>query len=174
MKDLCKILSSLDELDLECIKVKLMNTEDGPGWSPEQADVVEKHYKRFLFLSATSEAPIVPTTLIDKFWHFHILDTRKYAKDCQQIFGYFLHHFPYLGLRDAEDAKCLQDVFKDSCLLYESVFGEPYPDEKVANCTSPKCRTCCSIGGSIGISYNIEDIIQEARRPTFNAFNSSQ
>ncbi len=27
--------------------------------------------------------PVVPSTGIDQAWHAHILDTRKYARDCQ-------------------------------------------------------------------------------------------
>ena len=41
------------------------------------------------------EAPHVPTIDIDLFWHQHILDTRAYAKDCQKVFGQFLHHFQF-------------------------------------------------------------------------------
>ena len=41
----------------------------------------------------------------------HILDTRKYAADCEAAFGHFVHHFPYLGLRGEEDTKALEAAF---------------------------------------------------------------
>lgn len=37
---------------------------------------------------------LVPTRDIDTVWHYHILDTHKYASDCKVVFGYFLHHNP--------------------------------------------------------------------------------
>lgn len=61
--------------------------------------------------------------MIDDFWHLHILDTQKYAEDCQVIFGYFLHHFPYFGMRGEEDAKNLSDSWEETCNLYQNRFG---------------------------------------------------
>jgi hypothetical protein len=60
---------------------------------------------------------------VDKFWHGHILDTMKYAEDCQRVFGYFLHHFPYFGMRDAEDAANLANAAATTRRLYEQEFG---------------------------------------------------
>ena len=47
---------------------------------------------------------------MDAFWHQHILDTVAYQRDTVQIFGYFLHHFPYFGIWAAKDAPfvCLE------------------------------------------------------------------
>ncbi|HSW20197.1 MAG TPA: hypothetical protein VLJ86_23450, partial [Ramlibacter sp.] len=64
---------------------------------------------------------------IDRFWHMHILDTRKYAADCEASFGHFVHHFPYLGLRGEEDAQALQAAFLQMQALYVQEFGEPAP-----------------------------------------------
>ena len=55
----------------------------------------------------------------------HILDTRKYAADCEATFGHFLHHFPYLGLRGADDMKALASAFDAMQQLYLKEFGEP-------------------------------------------------
>src|SRR5262249_39319225 len=59
----------------------------------------------------------------DRFWHMHILDTRKYAADCDAVFGHFLHHFPYLGLRGEEDAKALDAAFAQMQALLAREFG---------------------------------------------------
>jgi hypothetical protein len=61
---------------------------------------------------------------VDIFWHYHILDTMKYAADCEQVFGYFLHHFPYIGLRGEEDEAAHQRVGARMHELYEATFGE--------------------------------------------------
>ena len=114
----------IDELDLGPIKVKLMRP-DGENWSLEQVSEVEKWYKRFLCLSRKHPTvSIVPTKPIDIFWHYHILDTLKYSEDCQNIFGYFLHHFPYFGMRGDEDAKNFEQAFNHTKELFSREFTE--------------------------------------------------
>ncbi|GGY83730.1 hypothetical protein ACFFTM_05820 [Pseudoduganella plicata] len=67
-----------------------------------------------------------PLQDVDTFWHYHILDTLKYAADCQAVFGYFLHHFPYIGLRGEEDEAAHHRVGERMKELYEATFNEPY------------------------------------------------
>ncbi len=81
----------------------------------------------------------MPDKELDSFWHAHILDTMKYADDCEQIFGHFLHHFPYFGLRGEEDAQHLQDAFAETKRLYQAEFGEAYRVEIVAGCSVSSC-----------------------------------
>jgi len=120
-----QVLAAIDALDLACIKLKLMDAEEGHGWSREYADKMEIAYRRFLALMTKfPEETIAPTKDIDKFWHGHILDTLKYAEDCEKVFGYFLHHFPYFGMRGEEDAKSLQAAADKLHVLYEREFGE--------------------------------------------------
>ena len=120
-----QVLAAIDALDLDCIKLKLMDHEEGHGWSREYADKIEIAYRRFLALMVKfPEQTLAPTKDIDKFWHGHILDTMKYAEDCESAFGYFLHHFPYFGMRGEEDAKNLQTAADQLHVLYELEFGE--------------------------------------------------
>ncbi|WP_205588317.1 glycine-rich domain-containing protein [Helicobacter vulpis] len=67
----------------------------------------------------------MPPKDVDAFWHYHILDTQKCAQDCQEIFGYFLHHFPYFGMRGDQDAQNLQDSWNSTCQKYLARFGMP-------------------------------------------------
>lgn len=98
-------------LDLGPIKFKLMDSKDGEGWDRERADRVEVEYRNFLLLSgADSALPAVPFGDVDTFWHYHILDTQKYAADCDQLFGRFLHHFPYFGMRGETDKAALLEA----------------------------------------------------------------
>jgi hypothetical protein len=69
---------------------------------------------------------IAPQFDVDIFWHYHILDTMKYAVDCDNVFGYFLHHFPYLGLRGEDDEELHERAGVRTQELYESIFGDPY------------------------------------------------
>jgi hypothetical protein len=117
---------AIAELDLDPIKVKLMHGESGEGWSLAKVNAVEVEYKRFLYLMKKfpneRTAPLVD---VDTFWHYHILDTMKYAADCDRVFGYFLHHFPYLGMRGEEDEEALQRAGERMGELYAAAFGEP-------------------------------------------------
>src|SRR5712692_2359901 len=127
-KSVEQIVAAIQALDLEPIKFKLMDTEEGQGWSREYVDQMEIAYRRFLTLSVKySEETIAPSKDVDKFWHGHILDTMKYAEDCQNVFGYFLHHFPYFGMRGEEDAANLRAASANMHAIYEREFGEVLP-----------------------------------------------
>lgn len=161
------IRDRLDALDLGCIKVKLMCGKEGPGWSREKADRIEVQYRRFLFLTATRPEPIVPTTDVDEFWHAHILDTHKYFEDCERIFGGYLHHFPYFGMRGEDDARNLQAAFTQTKAIYRAEYGEAYGNasadcENCGNCTS-SCGVCAGSGSCGG-----QDVIRNETRPTLS------
>lgn len=127
-------VDAINALDLEPIKVKLMHLESGEGWTLEHANAIEFEYRRFLLLMKKfpheQTAPLVD---VDTFWHYHILDTMKYAADCDAVFGYFLHHFPYIGLRGEDDAAAHVRVGLRMKQLYESTFGEDYVRDAGAN-----------------------------------------
>jgi len=131
---------AIQDLDLEPIMVKIMDGEEGLGWSLGFTKRVAEEYKKYLelCLQYPNEA-LVPSTYVDDFWHFHILDTLKYAEDCQNIFGYFLHHFPYFGMRGKEDENNLKKAWKDSCDLYLRHFGEM--DKEIWQ-SSKRCPNC--------------------------------
>lgn len=115
---------TIDQLDLDPIKVKLMHKDSGEGWSLEYASTIEGEYRRFLCLMKLyPNEPLAPLFDVDIFWHYHILDTVKYAADCDRIFGYFLHHFPYLGLRGEDDEAAHHRVGARTKELYDTTFG---------------------------------------------------
>jgi hypothetical protein len=119
--------NAIDALDLDPIKVKLMHEESGEGWSLARANAVEKAYRRFLYLMKKfPEEQAAPLMDVDTFWHYHILDTMKYAADCEAVFGHFLHHFPYVGLRGAADEEAHRLMGERMRVLYEETFGEDY------------------------------------------------
>lgn len=122
------LLSAVMQLDLEPIKAKLTHAASGEGWSRVRANAVEREYRRFLCLMKLyPDDQLAPTVDVDTFWHYHILDTMKYAVDCSAAFGYFLHHDPSVGIDGAagEQARCEGGARMRT--LYESVFAERYP-----------------------------------------------
>lgn len=131
---------SIGNLDLEPIMIKVMDKEEGLGWTLEFTHRVVVEYKRFLTLCLEyPQFAMVPSTYVDDFWHFHILDTQSYQEDCQEIFGYFLHHFPYFGMRGEEDAQNLKLAWLASCALYEKRFGKI---DKELWSVSKRCPNC--------------------------------
>jgi hypothetical protein len=134
-KSIEQTVAAINALDLDPIKVKLMDPEEGQGWTREYVDRVEIAYRRFLTLLVTfPDETIAPTKDVDKFWHGHILDTMKYAEDCERVFGYFLHHFPYFGMRGEQDAANLRDASSRMHSIYEREFGESMPAANAAWC----------------------------------------
>ena len=134
-KTLEQTIAAIEALDLRPIKFKATRKEDGYGWTPEYADKVEIAYKRYLILVAKYPLmTMAPSQDIDRFWHSHILDTQKYAADCEATFGHFLHHFPYLGLRGEDDAKVQETASETMRELYGREFGEPMPSGEAAFC----------------------------------------
>lgn len=121
-----ELRAAIDVLDLGCIKYKLMHPADGEAWTKEKADRVETLYKRFLFMAVTDPRPFMPTSEIDDMWHAHILDTAKYVTDCEATFGFFLHHFPYFGLRGDRDVLNMVRLFIENCHRYETEYHESY------------------------------------------------
>lgn len=116
---------AINELDLEPMKAKLIEEGEGHGWTLEKADAVGEAYRCFLYLNLNfPERYLVPTKDIDLFWHQHILDTQKYAEDCQRVFGKILHHFPYVGMRGEEDVAVWKDCFQKTLHLFRTEFPE--------------------------------------------------
>jgi hypothetical protein len=116
-------LEMFTAVDLDPIKIKLMH-ESGEGWSAEHAAAVETEYRRFLYLAKVFPQEHLATTEdVDIFWHYHILDTMKYAADCELLFGYFLHHFPYAGMRGEDDRQALDCLGERTAMLYQQTFG---------------------------------------------------
>jgi len=139
------LLNQLTTLDLDAIKFKLMDPEEGEGWTREQADAVDLMYRRFLFLNIKfPDETIVPNKLIDKFWHAHILDTQKYMDDCQTLFGEYLHHFPYLGMRGEDDARLLADSFETTLSLFSHEFGVGLAATGDRSVEATKCSSACN------------------------------
>ncbi|MES2902082.1 MAG: hypothetical protein V4723_20310 [Pseudomonadota bacterium] len=121
------IVNAIEAIDLDPIKFRLMHVSAGEGWTREKTDAMETEYRRFLcLLVAFPEEQAAPTKDVDTFWHYHILDTAKYHADCEQAVGYFLHHYPYLGLLDSDEPGAEVRAADRTRELYEAAFGQAY------------------------------------------------
>jgi hypothetical protein len=141
-------LAKLTSIDLSMVRMKLHDPDEGKGWSENQLQVVEQEYRRFLALHLMyPEMAVVPCHLVDEMWHAHILDTQAYADDRERVFGFFLHHFPYFGMRSDEDAADLVAAYDETLARYRTAWGEPAKGVWVAedgtNCKRKEYRTQC-------------------------------
>lgn len=162
------VTASLLRLDLEPVKFCLIKKK---GWSLAKADKVSDLYLKFLMLIALyPDKSIVPTEAIDEMWHMHILDTRKYYDDCKNIFGTFIHHFPYYGVRDMDDETSMRISFEETLRLFEKHFGKkPYINGMSSDMIGQpaSCDDFCTSCDTGNCNSGINDLIMKKRkRPT--------
>jgi hypothetical protein len=133
-----------DLLDLSNVRMKLADVEEGPGLIADQIDLMETEYRKFLALQLMYPGTdIVPCEIVDEMWHRHILDTAAYREDCDAIFGQFLDHFPYFGMRGEADAQALNYAYADTLGRYEDAFGTPPADTWISTDAARCKRTAC-------------------------------
>lgn len=139
--DTTGILPEILDLDFERLKFKLQVREDGDKWTPEMTETGELEYKRYLTLIKVHPGrSIVPSRIIDGFWHQHILDTKAYREDCQKVFGHFVDHFPYFGIHGEEDQLELMEAFEETKRIYQHRFGCALDRFTAARCEGHACH----------------------------------
>jgi hypothetical protein len=121
--DVSAAIARVDQVDLAKIGKKLQY--DDPGyWTEELLVKAEAAYRRFLVLNLLYPGQqLAVNKVLDEFWHNHILDTAKYAQDCEDVFGSFLHHYPYFGLPGEDDEGQNLPAFAVTETIWQDVFG---------------------------------------------------
>lgn len=148
-----QMIEAIEALDLGPIKFKLMDPQEGEGWTRPFVERVGMQYKRYLTLVAKyPREAIAPDKDVDRFWHAHILDTRKYFDDCERVFGGYLHHFPYFGMRGAEDAAALARAGERTRELYAAEFGTEPRRADNAFCSVAAEAFCSASAGPVDTS----------------------
>ncbi|MGB3653117.1 MAG: glycine-rich domain-containing protein-like [Rivularia sp. (in: cyanobacteria)] len=121
--DVQNFIRKLTQLDLGSIAYRLIHSNE-EKWNIQQTNQAISRYLMFLLLIYLyPNSQIVPNQEIDRVWHYHILDTIKYAEDCEILFGRFIHHFPYFGKRGKIDRDNLQTAFEQTQVLFQEHFG---------------------------------------------------
>jgi hypothetical protein len=144
-KQVTVALNRLSSINFAGVRMKLADSQEGKGWDEAMLNWAEEEYRRFLALTyAYPDLTIVPDKTVDEFWHQHILDTRAYAKDSKAVFGYFLHHFPYLGTRGPADKEKLVQSYSETKALYEMHFEDDKKKSSTegSRCGGGSCSSC--------------------------------
>lgn len=86
-------MEKVSKIDFSPIENRLRNIH---GFDEARVLKTMRMYRKFLALMIMNpETPISPPSEdTDEAWHSHILHTKKYAKDCDMLFGSFRHHTP--------------------------------------------------------------------------------
>ena len=128
-------LRQVDALDLEPVVYKLMHPEPGDkACSLAEANRAIALYQCFLKLCVLYPGTaIVPTRQLDHVWHTRMLDTAKYRTDCDHVFGHFMDHFPYPGLRGQDDRRARRAGFAQTRRLLREHFGIEIGDQPAAS-----------------------------------------
>src|SRR6266508_3085616 len=131
-----QVIAAICALDLEPIKLRVMDPELGEGWTREYAESVERAYRNYLTMLVKhpeNTEDIVVSKDVDELWNAHSLHTMKYTEDCERVFGTYLHHNPDIsGRAPAEIERKAALVEKTRC-LYQQEFGRPQNCNTAAN-----------------------------------------
>ena len=123
------------------------------GLDVEQAEALFKDTKRFLLLCGCfrSRGPLSPTAAIDNGWHEFLMFTKDYQEFCEQYFGGFLHHSPFVPWI-AEKPGGIYRTYR----LAREVFGSDLSQNWMLAelCTDVVEASNCSCGGGCGGGCN--------------------
>ncbi|MGP1384138.1 MAG: glycine-rich domain-containing protein [Thainema sp.] len=96
-------------------------------WSENYTYRAIEEYKKFMFLVATTDQELSPSTVVDRVWHLHLLYTHSYWNEfCQKIIQKNLHHYPAPG--GVEAGLNYYQQYCQTLEFYRDHFGTPPPD----------------------------------------------
>lgn len=121
-----QVIAAIHALDLQPIKLRVMDPELGEGWTREYTESIEHAYRNYLTMLVKhpeDAEDIVVSKDVDEFWHTHILHTMKYTEDCERVFGTYLHHNPDVGGRAPAEIERKAALVEKTRRLYQQEFG---------------------------------------------------
>src|SRR5712692_392045 len=148
-----RVIASIRALDLESVKIRLMDPELGEGWSREYAEGIEQGYRTYLTMLAKYQdhaEDILLSKDVDEFWHTHILQTIKYTEDCETVFGKYLHHAPHIGEVTSADIEKRIALAEKTRRLYQQEFGNTQNYEAAWSGDAIKAGNAAFSGAAIG------------------------
>jgi hypothetical protein len=152
-----RAIAAIQALDLEPIKLRVMDHELGEGWTREYAESVEGAYRNYLTVLVKHPGDaedIIVSKDVDEFWHTHILHTMKYTEDCERVFGMYLHHNPNIVGRTPAEIERKTALVEKTRRLYQqetAMCGAAVRAEKAAMCGAAiRAEKAAMCGAAIG------------------------
>jgi len=134
-----------EELELNSVRDALIEKQ---GWSLERAEAARAEYVRFLTLLRRRPGfMVIPWPNeegqddLDQFWHQHILDTAKYAADCNALFGRMIHHNPHVVRGSGNE----RDAIEKTQRLYARTFSTGSYGRPVNSADLVGCGACAAV-----------------------------
>jgi hypothetical protein len=98
------------------------------GWDAQFADAVYGEYLRFVYLSASVDAPLTPSDEVDQAWHLHLAYSRHYWDVlCGKILRRPFHHGPTAG--GSAEAARHRSQYERTLASYRAAFGASPPQD---------------------------------------------
>lgn len=99
----------------------LAKAAENYSWEGAQAEYAREWYVKHWYLARKyPERPLAAVSkAADRLWHQHIIDTRKYAEDCDRILGRFMNHTPIYGT----PSEIENNAYQETLQLYEEEFS---------------------------------------------------
>lgn len=152
-----QVVAAPEDIDLASVRDAMVEKH---GWSVDRAWMAQGEYLRFLTLLQKKPGFMLVPWLdaegrddLDQFWHQHILDTEKYAADCQRLFGRMIHHNPHV-VRGSGDEK--EAVLKTQ-RLYVRTFNSGTYGSEADTAVVTGCAACATSTGSHGGGHGGHD-----------------
>ncbi len=126
----------IDEINFQPLLERLTDENKCSAIDPlmerELAEQLIYKYRCFLKLNVLYPTEnLYPSFGMDVIWHYHILDTVAYFKDCEFLFGNYMHHAPNFAQngydnREATSVNTMTELFKkhfgvEYLTIYENV-----------------------------------------------------
>jgi hypothetical protein len=147
-----RAIVAIQALDLEPIKLRVMDHQLGEGWTREYAESVERAYRNYLIVLVKHPGDaedIVVSKDVDEFWHTHILHTMKYTKDCERVFGMYLHHNPNISRRTPAEIQRTAVLVKKTQRLYQQEFGRTQDSSTARSGVRVKAESAAVCGAAV-------------------------
>ena len=90
--------------------------------SDDEADTALRQYYALLILECPRQHFAI-SSIVDDYWHFHVLDTREYRNFCRRVYGFFADHVP-LDPESEIDFREVRAVYIDTRELLVKHFGD--------------------------------------------------
>jgi hypothetical protein len=134
-----------EEVELNSVRDAVM---EKLGWDLDRAEAARREYIRFLTLLQMKPGfMLIPWPNeqgqddLDQFWHQHILDTAKYAADCDALFGRMIHHNPHVMRGSGVET----DAVEKTQRLYTRTFNSGSYGRPVDEVWMTGCGACATL-----------------------------